>query len=201
MQINRRAGMTFGNALRAMLRADPDVIFIGEVRDGETARIAAEASITGHLVLSTLHASRAAMAPGRLVDMGVEPYLVASALSCVVAQRLARRLCERCACVGELGLEMLRQLGDDEELLGHDARVREAVGCPHCRGTGYQGRIALFEIMPVSEPITRLIVDRAPSQEIETSAVLEGMQTLRQTALQQVALGVLSVQEMLRVVS
>jgi type IV pilus assembly protein PilB len=201
MQINRRAGMTFGNALRAMLRADPDVIFIGEVRDGETARIAAEASITGHLVLSTLHASRAAMAPGRLVDMGVEPYLVASALSCVVAQRLARRLCERCARRGEYAPEELRQLGGGEELLGDAVLVREAVGCAHCRGTGYRGRIALFEIMPVSEQIARFIVDRAPSHEIETTAVSQGMQTLRQAALREVCLGAMSIEEMLRVVS
>ncbi len=202
MQINRRAGMTFGNALRAVLRADPDVIFVGEVRDGETARIAAEASITGHLVLSTLHASRAAMAPGRLIDMGVEAYLVGSALSCVVAQRLVRRLCDKCAREVTPDAKTLQQLGASDKMLARsDLVLREADGCNYCRGTGYKGRVALFEIMPVTEQIARLIVDHAPSHEIERCAVSEGMRTLQQAALKRVFEGTLSIPEMLRVVS
>jgi type IV pilus assembly protein PilB len=201
MQINRRAGMTFGNALRAVLRADPDVIFVGEVRDGETARIAAEASITGHLVLSTLHASRAAMAPGRLVDMGVEAYLVASALSCVVAQRLVRRLCERCSREIAPQPGTLQKLGASDKMLAREVLVREPVGCGSCRGTGYKGRIALFEIMPVTEQIARLVVERAPSHDIERCAVSEGMRTLQQAALRRVLDGSLSIAEMIRVVS
>jgi type IV pilus assembly protein PilB len=201
MQINRRAGMTFASALRAVLRADPDVIFIGEVRDGETARIAAEASITGHLVLSTLHASRAAMAPGRLIDMGVEPYLVASALSCVVAQRLARRLCEKCAREVVHDGEKLRGLGATDEMLAREVVIRSAAGCPQCRGTGYNGRIGLFEIMPLSEDIARLVVDRCTAIDIERRATAEGMKTLRESALEHVLEGTLSIEEMLRVVS
>ena len=201
MQINRRAGMTFGNALRAVLRADPDVIYIGEVRDGETARIAAEASITGHLVLSTLHASHAATAPARLADMGVEAYLVASALSCVVAQRLVRRLCDRCARSSNVNPATLHQLGASDKMLAKEVVVREPVGCAHCRGTGYNGRVALFEIMPITEQIARLIVERAASHDIERYAVSEGMRTLQQAALRRVFDGTLSIPEMLRVIS
>jgi type IV pilus assembly protein PilB len=171
------------------------------VRDGETARIAAEASITGHLVLSTLHASRAAMAPGRLIDMGVEPYLVASALSCVVAQRLARRLCEKCAREVVQDGEKLRELGATDEMLAKEVVLRSAAGCPQCRGTGYAGRIGLFEIMPLSEDIARLVVDRSAAIDIERRATAEGMKTLRESALEHVLEGMLSIEEMLRVVS
>ena len=202
IQINTRAGMTFPSALRSTLRADPDVILIGEVRDAETARIAADASITGHLVLSTLHATRSAAAPIRLIDMGVEPYLVASAVSCIAAQRLARKLCDNCATpVENPDLATLRRLGATEAMLEAGINVRSAVGCQMCRQTGYLGRSALFEIMPVTEDITRLIVERAPSADIERVAVEQGMDTLRVAALRRVLLGDLSIDEMLRVVS
>jgi type IV pilus assembly protein PilB len=202
IQINTRAGMTFPSALRSTLRADPDVILIGEVRDAETARIAADASITGHLVLSTLHATRSAAAPIRLIDMGVEPYLVASAVSCIAAQRLARKLCDNCAIpVENPDLATLRRLGATEAMLEVGINVRSAVGCQMCRQTGYLGRSALFEIMPVTEDITRLIVERAPSADIERVAVEQGMDTLRVAALRRVLLGDLSIDEMLRVVS
>jgi type IV pilus assembly protein PilB len=202
IQINTRAGMTFPSALRSTLRADPDVILIGEVRDAETARIAADASITGHLVLSTLHATRSAAAPIRLIDMGVEPYLVASAVSCIAAQRLARKLCDNCAIpVENPDLATLRRLGATDAMLEVGINVRSAVGCQMCRKTGYLGRSALFEIMPVTEDITRLIVERAPSADIERVAVEQGMDTLRVAALRRVLLGDLSMDEMLRVVS
>ena len=179
IQINTRAGVTFPGALRSILRADPDVIFIGEVRDAETARIAADASITGHLVLSTLHTTRAAATPMRLVDMGVEPYLVASALSCVAAQRLARKLCTSCAQpLDRPDYESLRALGADDEMLD-GATLKYATGCQACRRTGYYGRMAVYEIMPVTENISRAIVDRASSREIEQLAIEEGMETLR----------------------
>jgi type IV pilus assembly protein PilB len=201
IQINTRAGMTFPSALRSTLRADPDVIFVGEVRDAETARIAADASITGHLVLSTLHATRSAAAPIRLIDMGVEPYLVASAVSCIAAQRLARKLCDNCARPVEPDFALLRRLGATDQILDEPANVRVAVGCTVCRQTGYFGRAAIYEVMPVTEDITRLIVERAPSADIERLAVDQGMDTLRVAALRRVLLGDLSLDEMVRVVS
>ncbi|MGE5187256.1 MAG: GspE/PulE family protein [Acidobacteriota bacterium] len=203
IQINTRAGMTFPSALRSILRADPDVIMIGEVRDAETARIAADASITGHLVLSTLHTTRAAAAPMRLVDMGVEPYLVASSMSCIAAQRLARRLCPQCAEPREIDdslAETMRMLGADDAMI-LDATIRVPMGCPACRRTGYSGRLPLVEIMPITEDISRLIVERAATAEIERVAVEQGMDTLRRTALKRVVRGELSIDEMLRVVS
>ena len=202
IQINTRAGMTFPSVLRSILRADPDVILIGEVRDLETARIAADASITGHLVLSTLHATRAAAGPIRLVDMGVEPYLVSSALTCVAAQRLYRKLCDVCAReVADPDLAALRSFGAVDDLLDGGISVRAAVGCPTCLGTGYRGRAALFEIMPVSETIGRLIVERANSADVEHAAIEEGMDTLRRAALKRVLRGELTMEEMVRVVA
>jgi type IV pilus assembly protein PilB len=202
IQAHPKAGLTFPIALRAILRADPDVIFVGEVRDGETARMAAEASITGHLVLSSLHTTRAAAAPVRLIDMGIEPYLVASSVTCVAAQRLVRRLCDECAqsAPREDAVRLLRDLGADDALLD-TAAVRTPVGCPDCRHMGYRGRSAIFEIMPVTEHIARLIVERAATAEIEGVAIAEGMDTLRTAALKRVASGTLGVDEMLRVVS
>ncbi len=202
IQINSRAGMTFPSALRSTLRADPDVILVGEVRDAETARIAADASITGHLVLSTLHATRSAAAPIRLIDMGVEPYLVASAVSCIAAQRLARKLCDTCAApIEDPDIAQLQRLGATDALLAEGVHIRSAVGCANCRKTGYRGRAPIFEIMPVTEDITRLIVERAPSGDIERIAVEQGMDTLRTAALRRVLRGDLSIEEMARVVS
>jgi len=201
IQINTRAGMTFPSALRSTLRADPDVILVGEIRDAETARIAADASITGHLVLSTLHATRSSSAPIRLIDMGVEPYLVASAITCIVAQRLARKLCDQCATPVEPDIELLQRLGATDEILAEGVNLRSAAGCTHCRQMGYRGRAPIFEIMPVTEDITRLIVERAPSADIERVAVAQGMDTLRTAALRRVLRGDLSMEEMARVVS
>ncbi len=184
-----------------MLRSDPDVVFIGEVRDTDTARIAADAAITGHLVLSTLHATRAASAPMRLIEMGVEPYLVASALTLVASQRLARKLCEHCSeAADDSTFEQLRGLGaTDDEL--HNATVRRAVGCAACRGTGYRGRLPIFEIMPVTEGVSRLILERASRAMLEDVAVEEGMDTMLRAAIKRVVRGELSVEEMLRIVS
>jgi type IV pilus assembly protein PilB len=202
IQINTRAGMTFPGALRSTLRADPDVILVGEIRDAETARIAADASITGHLVLSTLHATRSSTAPIRLIDMGVEPYLVASAITCIAAQRLARKLCDNCAQpIEKPDIAILQRLGATEEILAEGINVRAAKGCSNCRQTGYRGRAPIFEIMPVTEDITRLIVERAPSADIEHIAVEQGMDTLRIAALRRVLKGDLSMEEMARVVS
>jgi type IV pilus assembly protein PilB len=202
IQINTRAGMTFPSALRSTLRADPDVILVGEVRDAETARIAADASITGHLVLSTLHATSSASSPIRLIDMGVEPYLVASAVSCIAAQRLARKLCDACAeNIEKPDLALLARLGAIEEMLAGEITLRGPKGCQNCRNTGYRGRSPIFEIMPVTEDITRLIVERAHSVEIEHVAIEQGMDTLRVAALRRVLRGELSIEEMARVVT
>jgi type IV pilus assembly protein PilB len=202
IQVHPKAGLTFPVALRSILRADPDVIFVGEVRDRETARMAAEAAITGHLVLSSLHTTRAAAAPIRLVDMGIESYLVASSLTCVAAQRLVRQLCDECAqpVAREDATRLLSDLDADDALI-ETASVRAPVGCPACRQTGYSGRTAIFEVMPVSEHIARLIVDRAATADVETVAVAEGMDTLRTAALKRVAAGDVGVDEMLRVIA
>jgi type IV pilus assembly protein PilB len=201
VQVNNRANMGFAPALRSVLRSDPDVILVGEVRDAETAKIAASASITGHLVLSSLHTTSAAATTMRLADMGVEPYMVASALTCVVSQRLARRLCQHCAQpLNDPDLSVLRELGAPEEIL-EGATIRTPVGCPACRGTGYHGRMSIFEIMPLSDEIRRLIVERASVADIERVAVEQGMDTLWVAALRRVASGELSIDEMLRIAS
>lgn len=201
IHINRKAGMTFASALRVTLRADPDVIMVGEVRDAETARIAADASITGHMVLSTLHTTRAAAAPIRLIDMGVEPYLVASALSCVVAQRLVRRTCERCSEMVVADGDVLRRLGATEAMLEGVTHLREGRGCEACLRTGYRGRTALFEIMAVTEEISKEIASGASASTIERIAVEQGMDTLRVAGMRKVLRGELTLDELARVVA
>jgi type IV pilus assembly protein PilB len=198
IQVNNRANMGFAPALRSVLRSDPDVILVGEMRDAETARIAASASITGHLVLTSLHTTSAAATAMRLADMGVEPYMVASALTCVVSQRLARRLCEHCARpLLDADLSVLLELGAPESLL-EGATLRTPVGCPACRETGYSGRRSIFEIMPVTEEIRRVIVERGSVADVERIAVEQGMDTLRVAALRRVVTGELSIDEMMR---
>src|SRR5205823_2623180 len=156
MQIAPKAGVTFDVGLRSMLRADPDVIMVGEIRDRETAHIAVEAALTGHLVLSTLHTRDAPSALGRLIDMGIEPFLVSSAVDCIVAQRLVRMLCSHCKRHLRLPGHVLEEYG----LAG--AKPYEPVGCSRCANTGYRGRVGLYEVMRVTEPIRALILERAP---------------------------------------
>jgi type IV pilus assembly protein PilB len=198
IQVNEAAGLTFATALRSILRADPDIALVGEIRDRETAITAIEAALTGHLVLSTLHTNDAPSTPIRLVEMGVEPFLAASAITCVVAQRLARKLCERCAAEYEPTADELEQLGWREEygtpILFH------AVGCPACGTTGYRGRFALHEVMPITEDIARLVVARASSDEVRVQAIAEGMEPMRVDGLRKAACGFTSVAELLRVV-
>jgi len=201
VQVNPKAGLTFASALRSILRSDPDVVLLGEIRDHETAQIAIEASLTGHLVLSTLHTNDAPSAVTRLVEMDIEPFLVGSALDCVVAQRLARRLCERCKAPKELGEEDLRQLrvhSDPDRLV---PTVFQPVGCTSCSNTGFRGRLALHEVMTVTEEIERLAVGRASSAEIERTARAQGMLTLREDGWEKVKLGLTSIEEILRVVA
>jgi type IV pilus assembly protein PilB len=201
MQMNPRAGLTFASALRSILRADPDIVLIGEVRDRETALIAVEAALTGHLVLSTLHTNDAPSSLPRLVEMGVEPYLVASAIDCVVAQRLARKLCTRCRQAYRPDPAELTGAGFRPEQVEEVKEVFRPVGCPACAKTGFRGRIGLYEVMPVTEEIERLTVERASSEEIKRSARRDGMIPLREDGLEKVRLGITSIEEVLRVVA
>jgi len=199
IQVNTAVGLTFASALRSILRADPDVLMIGEVRDLETAKIAAEAAVTGHLVMSTIHTTRAASVPLRLIDMGVEPYVVASALTCLVGQRLVRTLCPECSEPDTPDPAVLTRLGCEPDALA-TATIRRAVGCARCNKTGYRGRRALYELIPVDEQIARLILSRASAHEIEQRAIVNGVDTLHTVALRQVLAGELTVEEMLRVI-
>jgi type IV pilus assembly protein PilB len=200
VQVNPKAGLTFANALRSILRSDPDVVLIGEVRDHETAQIAVEASLTGHLVLSSLHTNDAPSAMTRLVEMGIEPFLVGSALDCILAQRLARRLCEKCreAYTPDPALLVSARFPwqDGEPL----PTLYRAVGCSSCAKTGYRGRLALHEVMTVTEEVERMTVERATAIEISRVATEQGMRSLRLDGMEKVTDGVTSLEEILRVV-
>jgi type IV pilus assembly protein PilB len=195
MQIAAKAGVTFDVGLRSMLRADPDVIMVGEIRDRETAHIAVEAALTGHLVLSTLHTRDAPSALGRLIDMGIEPFLVSSAIDCIVAQRLVRMLCKHCKRPLKVSEAVLAEHG----LAG--AEPYEAVGCTRCGGSGYRGRLGLYEVMSVSEPIRALILERASVDAMVEIAVAEGMLRLRDDGLVKVREGLTSIAEVERMTS
>ncbi|SEA55035.1 GspE/PulE family protein [Leifsonia sp. 21MFCrub1.1] len=201
VQVNPKAGLTFASALRSILRSDPDVVLLGEIRDHETAQIAIEASLTGHLVLSTLHTNDAPSAVTRLTEMDIEPFLVGSALDCVVAQRLARRLCDRCKQPGAYAPEDLRRMRFPVPADGAPPAMFVPVGCPACSNTGYRGRIAVHEVMAVTEEIERLAVERASSAEIGRAAREQGMLTLREDGWEKVKLGLTSIEEILRVVA
>jgi type IV pilus assembly protein PilB len=201
VQTNNKAGLSFAAALRSILRSDPDIVLVGEIRDKETATIAIEAALTGHLVLSTLHTNDAATTPTRLIEMGVEPFLVASALDCIVAQRLARRLCDRCKEAYQIPVSELAPLGWDIESGDDVAEFFRPVGCTHCGKTGYRGRFALHEVLTVTEDIERLIVEREHSEDIKKMAMAQGMVTLRQAGLIHVGKGTTSIEEVLRVVA
>jgi type IV pilus assembly protein PilB len=195
MQIQPKAGVTFDVGLRSMLRADPDVIMVGEIRDRETAHIAVEAALTGHLVLSTLHTRDAPSALGRLIDMGIEPFLVSSAVDCIVAQRLVRALCQHCKKPQQVPDSVLGDYG----LSG--AEPYEAVGCSRCSGSGYRGRVGIYEVMTVSEKIRTLILERASVDEMVVVAEQEGMLRLRDDGLQKVREGLTSIAEVERMTS
>jgi type IV pilus assembly protein PilB len=193
MQIAPKAGVTFEVGLRSMLRADPDVIMVGEIRDRQTAHIAIEAALTGHLVLSTLHTRDAPSALGRLIDMGIEPFLVSSAIDCIVAQRLVRALCTHCKRVMSVSEVVLEEHG----LTG--VTPYEPVGCSRCGGSGYRGRMGLYEVMVVSEPIRALILERASVDDMVAVAVSEGMRRLRDDGLERVREGLTSIAEVERI--
>jgi type IV pilus assembly protein PilB len=192
MQIAPKAGVTFDVGLRSMLRADPDVIMVGEIRDRETANIAVEAALTGHMVLSTLHTRDAASALSRLVDMGIDAFLVSSAIDCIVAQRLVRVLCEHCK---------RPQKVSDEVLVDHGlegAEPYEAVGCSRCRGSGYRGRVGVYEVISVTEPIRGMVLEHASVDAMIAVAESEGMRRLRDDGLEKVREGLTSIAEVER---
>jgi type IV pilus assembly protein PilB len=195
MQIAPKAGVTFDVGLRSMLRADPDVIMVGEIRDRETAHIAVEAALTGHLVLSTLHTRDAPSALGRLMDMGIEPFLVSSAIDCVVAQRLVRMLCTHCKRPQQLSEAVLAEHG----LTG--AQPLEAVGCSRCGGSGYRGRVGVYEVMTVDERVRALVLEHGSVDEIAAAAEQAGMTRLREDGLEKVRAGLTSIAEIERMTS
>jgi type IV pilus assembly protein PilB len=197
-QVNQRAGLTFARALRSFLRCSPDVILVGEIRDEETAKIAIESALTGHLVLSTLHTNDAAGAVTRLTEMGVEPFLVSSAVDCVLGQRLARRLCPDCKEEWKPRPEVLIEAGYPAD--NFPEAVYRAVGCRKCGGTGYRGRLGVHEVLLMSEEISRLCVEEAPAEKIRQFAMEQGMLTLRQDGLEKVRMGQTSIEEVVRVI-
>ena len=197
-QISNKSGLTFSRALRSFLRCSPDVILVGEIRDQETAQIAIESALTGHLVLSTLHTNDAAGAVTRLIEMGVEPFLVSSAVDCVLAQRLARKLCSDCKVEWGPKPEVLIEAGFSADNL--PKTVFKAGGCKKCGNTGYRGRIGVHEVLMMSEEISKLCVDEATSEDIRQVAIDQGMLTLRQDGLEKVRLGQTSIEEVVRVI-
>lgn len=197
IQVNSKAGLTFAVALRSILRADPDIVLIGEIRDEETAKIAIDASMTGHLVLATLHTNGAPEAAARLIEMGVEPYLVGSSVSCVVAQRLARRLCEDCKLPEDADSTLLNSVGFPEELRGQ--QFYRPIGCTSCSDTGFRGRIALTEAMAMDEEIEKLILEGQSSRIIRNNAESRGLASLREDGFLKVARGITTIAEVLRV--
>ncbi len=205
MQMNAKAGLTFASSLRAILRADPDVVLVGEIRDLETAQIAAEAALTGHLVLSTLHTNDSASTPLRLLEMGVEPFMVTAAITCIVAQRLARRLCPDCSVPDTPDPAVLAKAGWSDELLARTdidrAHWKKPVGCAKCNHSGFRGRFGVHEVMLMSPEIQQMVLNRAAAVDIGAQAISEGMLTLRQDGLIKAAHGMTTVQELGRSVA
>ncbi|GIW46048.1 MAG: type IV-A pilus assembly ATPase PilB [Candidatus Binatia bacterium] len=198
VQIHEEIGLNFAAALRSFLRQDPDIIMVGEIRDFETAEIAIKAALTGHLVLSTLHTNDAPSTINRLLNMGVEPFLVASSVNLILAQRLARLICTNCKEPAEISPQALIDIGVSPDEVGTFTPFHGA-GCPTCNGSGYRGRIALYEVMPVSEEIRELVLNGASASEIKRTAVALGMKTLRMSGIQKLKEGLTTIHEVVRV--
>lgn len=198
VQVKEEIGLTFASALRSFLRQDPDIIMVGEIRDFETAEIAVKAALTGHLVLSTLHTNDAPSTVSRLLNMGIEPFLVSSSVILILAQRLSRKICSQCKEEEKLSPQALIKIGFSEEE-ANTIRCYRGKGCSACNNTGYKGRIALYEVMPISDEIRELILEGASANEIKKTAVRLGMKTLRMSGLSKVKEGITSVEEVLRV--
>ena len=199
IQTNAKAGLTFASALRSILRLDPDKILIGEIRDQETASIAVQAAITGHLVVSTLHTNSAAASISRLINMGLPPYMVADSVVGIFAQRLVKRLCPNCKRKVLANEQQKKLLQIPEDKFDEPLEIYEPVGCPECDDTGFRGRIAVYEIMEISPQIKRMIVDNARTEDIKNQAVSEGMYTLRMSAIECVRKGITDVKSILKV--
>jgi len=198
MQVQPKIGFTFANALRSMLRHDPDVMMVGEVRDYETAEITIRVALTGHLVFSTIHTNDAAGGVTRLIDMGVEPFLVASAVECFIAQRLVRVICDKCKREFKPDKEILRELGVSRMDLSR-TKLYEGKGCEFCRFTGYKGRTAIYEILVMNELIRELVLKRLSSDQIKKKALSLGMRTLRQDGWEKIKSGITTPGEVIRV--
>jgi type IV pilus assembly protein PilB len=196
INVNRKAGLDFATGLRSILRADPDIVMVGEIRDGETARISIEAALTGHMMLTTLHTNDAPGAITRLTKMGIEAFLIASAVDCVVAQRLARKLCSHCK---RRTIVPPQALADAEIRVGGDLEAYEPVGCSRCNQSGYKGRVGIFSVMRMGDRIKEMIVAQAPEAEIAAVSREEGMLTLREDGIGKVRAGLTSLEEVLRV--
>ena len=197
IQVEVKSGLSFAAGLRSMVRADPDVIMVGEIRDRETAQIAVESALTGHLVLSTLHTNDAPSAITRLIEMGIEPFLVASAIECVVGQRLARSLCPHCKRRTIVPAHVLHENGYTGTL---DIEAYDPVGCSRCSHTGYKGRLGIYEVMQLTPEIRAMALERRSSEELAELAVSQGMRRLRDDGLEKVKLGRTSIAEIARVV-
>jgi type IV pilus assembly protein PilB len=203
VQVNPKIGLTFASGLRSILRSDPDVVMIGEIRDTETAKISVKAALTGHLVLATLHTNDAPSAVTRLTDMGVEPFLISSAVDCVISQRLTRRLCEKCKRPVKVEEETLSGLGFPTEHFAWEVEgynFYEAVGCERCGGTGYRGRIGVYEMMVVTDDIREIVLKQASVDEVRETAKEIGMIPLREDGLLKAAQGITAIEEVLRTV-
>ncbi len=199
VQINEEIGLNFAAALRSFLRQDPDIIMVGEVRDFETAEIAVKAALTGHLVLSTLHTNDAPSTINRLLNMGVEPFLVASSVNLILAQRLARVICTRCKRPAEYPPEALINIGFTPEEVRNGINVYRGIGCGDCNGTGFRGRVALYEVLPMSDEMREMVLVGASAMDIKRKAISLGMKTLRQSGLSKVREGVTTLEEIVRV--
>lgn len=198
VQVKEEVGLTFASALKSFLRQDPDIIMIGEIRDLETGSIAVRAALTGHLVLSTLHTNSAAATVTRMIDMGIERFLVSSSVNLVLAQRLIRKICKKCKVPVEVHPEALREVGlDPEKLKGHT--FHHGSGCAECNGGGYRGRTGIYEVMPMTPKIREMVLDGKNTFEIEAAAVAEGMLTLRMDACEKFKNGITTIEEVLRI--
>jgi type IV pilus assembly protein PilB len=200
MQVNVKAGLTFATGLRSVLRGDPDALLIGEIRDRETAMIAIESALTGHLVLSTLHTNDAPSALTRLTEMGVEPFLIASAVDCILAQRLGRRLCKHCKESFEIDGDQVRKMGFEGKS-NKKYKFYRPKGCGKCNNTGYKGRMGIHEVMDVTPDIEDLTVEKASSEKIARQAIKNGMKTLKQDGFDKALAGLTSLEELTRVVA
>jgi type IV pilus assembly protein PilB len=203
VQVNAKAGLTFASALRNILRTTPDIIMVGEIRDRETAKIAIEAALTGHLVLSTLHTNDAPSALPRLIEMGVEPFLVSSAINCVMAQRLIRKLCPNCKVPYEHDPEILERMGFPMNENGEEMVLYKPsdAGCSRCNSTGYKGRVGLYEVMPMTDEIQRLTVQEASATIIMEQARRDGILSMKEDGFYKVKMGRTSIEEVMRVVA